>query len=270
VSAIKFNPPKGSPPSIEWAPVVELRVDEAYQRAIDTPPSQKLILEIAQNWDWGLCGPLNVSRRDGGTLYVLDGQHRLAAAKMRGDIPHLPALIVGFRTQQAEASFFVAANTARKNPTPLDRFNARCLAGDEEAIAIRKIIERAGLRVGRNHYTIKAGEITCVAIMTRLYRQYGEKLFSAAVVNMAEAWPGEGMKSANEMLPGICLLLYQVPDDFDPDLFVEVLSSREQMHWFMNAASERDGDDEWPDEVFRNLLLEAYLKRREQLAAVKA
>jgi hypothetical protein len=51
--------------------------------------SQALIRQIARHWDWDLCLPLVVSRRADGSLYVIDGQHRLAAARIRGDIDHL-------------------------------------------------------------------------------------------------------------------------------------------------------------------------------------
>lgn len=261
---ITFQPIKGAPPTMEWISVDELKIDEAYQRAIDAPQSQRLILDIACNWDWSLCGPLNVSRRPDGSLYVLDGQHRLAGAKMRSDIPHLPAIISRFAAVKDEAVFFVKANTARKNPTPLDKFNARCLAGDETALAIRGLVQSANLSIARSTYTLKPGEVGCVAVLQRLFKQYGAKLLSAALVNMAEAFPSEPLRVADELLPGLCLILYQAADDFDPDLLVETLASREQIAWFGRGAGERDPEDEWPDEVFRDIILEAYFERLEK------
>lgn len=259
-----FEPIKGNPPSIEWVSVGALQIDESYQRSIETPQSQKLIVEIATNWDWRLCPPLTVSKRSDDTLYIIDGQHRWAAAKMRADIPHLPAMISRFETSIAEAKFFVAVNTARRQPSALDRFHAQCVAGDEESLAIRSIVEEIGLRVGRSNHKIHDREVCCVAIMRRLYRQYGAVLLQAALVDMAEAWPGEGLRCANELLPGIVLLLNGANEHFDPDEFIKMLSEREQSDWIIGAREVMDEspDATYPDEVFRNHLLSFYLRHK--------
>lgn len=256
-----IQPIRGAPPSIEWLAVGALRIDQAYQRAIDAPTSQRLIENIACDWDWGLFGILTVSRRPDGGLYVMDGQHRLEAAKIRGDLPFLPAVVISINTLQEEAKFFVKANTERKGATTLDRFNARCISGDERALAVRALIEGAGLKVARSPYKLKDGEVGCVAVVERLLRRYGEKIISAALIDLAEAWPGQPIRVGNEMLPGLCLLLYAPPKEFDPDILIETLRSREQQHWFLNAHHfDYDRDSIWPDEVFRDLILAAYLE----------
>jgi hypothetical protein len=88
-----WSKPLGMPPSIENRSPDELNIDDAYQRSIDTGPSRSLIQKIAKGWDWRMCLPLVVSKREDGSLWVLDGQHRLAAAKVRGDIPYLPCCV---------------------------------------------------------------------------------------------------------------------------------------------------------------------------------
>jgi hypothetical protein len=95
-SRLKVNPQLGSPPSLEFRTLAELKVDDTYQRSLETDPSQRLIRRIAQFWDWGLCQPLAVARRQDGSLMVVDGQHRLAAATLRGDIAHLPCVITSY------------------------------------------------------------------------------------------------------------------------------------------------------------------------------
>ena len=86
--------PLGNPPTLEWVALDRLLVDDSYQRRADDGRSKVLIGQIARGWDWRLYQPLSVSRRAGGELFVVDGQHRLAAARMRGDIPHLPVVIL--------------------------------------------------------------------------------------------------------------------------------------------------------------------------------
>ena len=64
----KVNPVRGKRPVISWEPTAELKIDVAYQRAIDSPASQRLIHDIACNWDWDLCSVLIVSDR--GTMHL--------------------------------------------------------------------------------------------------------------------------------------------------------------------------------------------------------
>ena len=101
---LKVEPMRGMRPSLEFRPIPDLHIDPTYQRSIDTAPSQTLIRRIAVHWDWGLCQPLTVAKRDDGMLYVIDGQHRLAAAKARHDIYDLPCVVVSSLSPGHEGS----------------------------------------------------------------------------------------------------------------------------------------------------------------------
>lgn len=262
------KPAKGEPPAIEWQPLSLLLIDESYQRSLETPISETLIRNMASNWDWRLCAPLTVSNRESGGLYVIDGQHRLAAAMMRSDIPQLPCVISRFDSVQDEARCFVDANTLVRKATPLDKFHARVVGGDEEAVEINRIVEAAGLIVGRSPYKIRTGEICCVAVLARLMKQYGSKIISAALVNMAEAWPNERFGCADELLPALALIVFNPPANFDPDLFCEVLSSHPPLGWYGEGSwAYKQAAEGWPDEVYRDVFLTAYHKAREARAA---
>lgn len=113
LKGIKFDPLLGTPPSVEFVAISELMVDEAYQRSIESTASRSLIVDIARHWDWRLCMPLVVSRRETGK-FVIDGQHRLAAARMRPDIPYLPCCIASYAGSADEARMFIAANRTRR------------------------------------------------------------------------------------------------------------------------------------------------------------
>jgi ParB-like chromosome segregation protein Spo0J len=65
-------------------------------------------------WDWSLCQPLAVAKRDDGGLMVVDGQHRLEAARLRGDIEDLPCVVTAYRNAGDEAAAFVALNQQRR------------------------------------------------------------------------------------------------------------------------------------------------------------
>lgn len=71
-------------------PKDHLEVDHTYQR--DTVSIER-INSIAREFRWSAFGVLLIIRGSDGTLWVYDGQHRLAAAKLRDDIDDLPCLV---------------------------------------------------------------------------------------------------------------------------------------------------------------------------------
>ena len=106
------GPQKGAPPSLEFVALDRLRIDDAYQRATDGPHSRKIVIGMVKEWDWSLCQPLVVSRRLDGSLWILDGQHRHAGALERGDIPHLPCVVLPALAPTDEARAFTRERRA--------------------------------------------------------------------------------------------------------------------------------------------------------------
>jgi hypothetical protein len=132
-SRLKVNPVLGMRPSLEFRRLAELRIDPSYQRTTEAGASQTLIRRIAMFWDWSLCQPLAVAKRDDGALMVVDGQHRLEAARLRGDIDDLPCVVTAYRNAGDEAAAFVALNQQRRPLSQIDLFKAALAAEDETA-----------------------------------------------------------------------------------------------------------------------------------------
>lgn len=202
---IKFNPQLGRMLMLQFVLPGELQVDSAYQRSIETSDSQALIRKIAMHWDWDLCQPLVVSRRSDGTLFVIDGQHRLAAARLRGDIQQLPAMVKEYASAADEAATFVQMNAQRRPLSPLQVFHAAVASGDTEACAIVAAIEAAGLRLGRttNLEQSPPGSINNVGGLQKAWRRAGPKATAEALQVLAAAFAGERMIYAGSIFPGI-------------------------------------------------------------------
>jgi hypothetical protein len=66
-----------------------LNVDSSYQRTL----RDNTRLFIARNFSWAAFGVLSVANRSDGSLYVFDGQHRLAAAMERPSITQVPCVV---------------------------------------------------------------------------------------------------------------------------------------------------------------------------------
>lgn len=117
-----------------------LQVHPAYQRhAVDAK-----VRLIASAWSWVACGSIVVGVR-GGEYWVIDGQHRVMASKLRSDIDALPCLLFETESVEQEARGFLDANTGRKPVTSLDKFRARIASGDETAKYVDTVFRRLGI-----------------------------------------------------------------------------------------------------------------------------
>lgn len=239
-SRLKVNAPMGSLPVLQYCAPDQLRIDESYQRSLETGPSQTLIRRIAVHWDWGLCQPLIVARRVDGGLYVVDGQHRLAAARLRGDIWQLPCVVASYRNAEEEAASFVALNQQRRPLSRLDIFKAALAAGDDDARTIVGAIEAAGLRLASssNLELSARGSLSNVGGLQKCLRSHGAAVLVVALDVLAQAYPGQVMRYAGSLFPGIAAIvapeLARDPEWRDGDgftLMVEMIGGADQSEW---------------------------------------
>jgi hypothetical protein len=202
---IKPRPIVGSLPVLQYCAPEQLLIDESYQRSLETGPSQALIRRSAIAWDWGLCQPLFVARRSDGGLYVVDGQHRLAAAVMRGDIAQLPCVVSHFDSATQEAAAFVALNQQRRPLNPLELFKAAVAAGDTDALLIKECLDKAGLRLASttNNQQMKAGQVANIGGLQRCQRVYGAVVLETALKVLSRGYPQQVLRYAGSIFPGI-------------------------------------------------------------------
>lgn len=239
--AEQYDAPLGVPPSIEFKAVAELQVDPSYQRDAGAGDSQSLIRQIARSWDWRLCAPLTVSRRvDPHGFFVIDGQHRLEAAKLRGDIDYLPCIVSTFASLEDEARCFVAVNTRRKRINALDTFRAQLAAGDEESHRMHRLITGAGLTLARHTNTAswKPLQFGSLGGLRNAIARHGEAVAARALGDVASAFANEPLRSAGTILIGLYAIHGDPPPDFDADRFRTTLASRSQGEW-MRAVIQR-------------------------------
>jgi len=227
-----MRPVQGTPPTIEWRAIGDLLIDGEYQRRIDTQDAQRLIRSIALDWDWRLCAPLTCARRDTG-LYVIDGQHRLEAARARGDILHLPCIVSTFGSVGEEAKMFVAVNHQRRTMAPIDKFRAAIAAGDERAIEIKQLIEGAGLIIAphSNSASWKPLYFGQIGGVRSALIKHGSKVVSDALTDLATAFPNESLRLAGRLMPGIYAIRGCPPAGFEADAFRLTLARVGQAGW---------------------------------------
>ncbi|MES2157497.1 MAG: DUF6551 family protein [Pseudomonadota bacterium] len=230
--AIKPRAQRGQRPSLEFRPIADLMIDATYQRSIDTGASQPLIRRIARDWDWGLCQPLNVAKREDGSLYVIDGQHRLAAARVRGDIYDLPCVVIASASPHDEAAAFVAINRQRQALSKLDLFKAALAAGESEAVVIQGALVNAGMSVAgtTNPESWKPGQVSNVGGLEHCLRQHGEKVLRTSILTASIAFHGQVLRYFGTIFPGIAAAVATHGVE-NSDLIATVMGGGDQTEW---------------------------------------
>jgi hypothetical protein len=236
MSAQILRPPVGDPPAIQWVGVGQLLIEPSYQRAADSRQSQRMIGTIAANWDWRLCQPLMVSRR-ADALWVIDGQHRLLAARARGDLPHLPCSVASYDDAAQEAEVFVRANQGRKALTVLDLFRASCASGDGWANQAAELIEDAGLSVSTHTNTahLAPGALINVRGVIEALKRHGEPPVRAALATMGKAFGDQQMRQGGMIFEALLQLAIHPPEGLSyrggGEALVTALQTRSAADW---------------------------------------
>jgi hypothetical protein len=236
---LKINPVRGRRPVLQNFTVSELQIDPRYQRSIETGPSQSLIRRIARDWDWRLCQPLLVAGRGDEGLFVVDGQHRLAAARLRGDIGDLPCVMISWRDANEEASAFVELNRARKPLGALDLFRASLAGADPDALALRAMIEEVGLSIAphTNPKHWRPGMLHNISGIQKCLRLHGEEITRRTLRILAQSFAGEVLQYAGTLFAGLYPLLATLGDDCDDGLMIMVLQGASQADWLKDIAA---------------------------------
>lgn len=192
--------PRGGMPKEQrygWSPLVgntrmmrihkdALRIDERYQRELN----ERRALDIAQCYDERAAGSLLVAYRDG-EYYVVDGQHRLCAARKISTIRLIDCLVFDSTDYQVEAELFLRRNTKKKPPSSAEKFRAAVVCNEPTAVAVQELIDMSGRVVDGKNVGPKV--IGCVAALTAQVKANKEQF--------SQLWPLIVELSDGEELP---------------------------------------------------------------------
>jgi hypothetical protein len=211
---------RNEPGKLQYLPKDSLRVDSTYQRAVNLHKQRR----IASQFNWAAFGVLIVARRSNGSLWVIDGQHRLMAAQSRSDVRDVPTIIFEFGDNvKDEATDFLIANKDRRPLSGVDSFKAMVVSGDPIALEVQEMIFGAG-RVVSEAATVSS-KVRCVKAIYNC--------MVSDVEAMRRAWP----------------LIVELVGDGDVDSRLVV-----GMHWLEGHIVDPDGR--------RRSLVEAETRRK--------
>jgi hypothetical protein len=177
-------------------PTGQLKIDPAYQRELNSHRVDRM----AREWCGLLAQTIDVSKRDG-SFFVLDGQHRLAAARLAG-VPELAATVYDDLTPAAEARLFVELNTLRVRPSAMDIFRARLHAGDEVAQSVLRAATASDVRIDidrKSGGNRGSGVTRAIGALMATHAAGGESLVRETLTCLRTAWPEE--RQALEAVP---------------------------------------------------------------------
>lgn len=191
----------------------ELRIPP-YQRELN----HKKALEIVSAWSWVALGAIVVGQRDD-EYWVIDGQHRVAAALRRSDVTTLPCVVFRTNDTKEEARGFLSIQTCRKPIAALDKQKAMVTAGDEIAGFVDKTLASLGIEAKKRAY---AGQIKCLGWCLR--RAAEDKTAFRAVLSLVKTISDKDDMSLQEkLLEGIWYLNQKCGDGLnDPRLVTRI------------------------------------------------
>lgn len=179
-------PTPGFVPMLEWMPISRLVVDRGYQREIGQA-GRRNIARIAANFRWSRFSPVVCSPVAGGQLAIIDGQHRVTAARLIG-IESVPCqVIIADRAEQADA--FQAINAATTRMHICQVFGARLTAGEPQATAIAQACADAGVTILRNPRAasrILERQTNAVGTIEKVFDTYGAGILTLALRCLVE------------------------------------------------------------------------------------
>lgn len=217
-------PPDLARPELMWAPIERMVIDRGYQRPI-TGAGKALIHRIAAEFDWAKFQPVLVARRTGGVLAIVDGQHRVHAAKLAG-LAEVPAMVVQMDLQR-QALAFAAVNRDRIGLKSHAIYRAELAGGAAWAIACRDVVEAAGCKMATSNPTASSkrpGMIYALRLIRRMVEQGEGEAVTAGLAAIRQSEAGAEVESYSGPVIAIWLpalarnqrfLRLDLPDIFD-------------------------------------------------------
>lgn len=171
---------------IASVPVTLLKLDHSYQRT-ETGNAKK----IADNWNDEACEFLIVSYRDG-NFYVIDGQHRLIAAKIKGK-ESLPCVILTGLTRQEEARRFSVQGVGRKKLSPSDTFKANLECGNPKYaevftdMEIKRICDKYNIEITKSNFSNNPKKLRSISRPRIIVNTAGSECFEWIINTITES-----------------------------------------------------------------------------------
>lgn len=202
---------------LKWQPLSLMRVSDANvaQREFRQARADELIADF----DPEAFDALTVNERDG-VIWIIDGQHRAAAAKaVLGADQLVQCWTYVNLTEQEEAEKFLKLNNYLA-VNAMSKFVISVTAGRPRETEINRVVRANGLVVSKDKID---GAIGAVGTLGRIYDRAGSKTLGRTLRIIHGAYGDSGLEAP--VLDGIGLLCQRYNGSLDDDKAIERLAS---------------------------------------------
>ena len=201
----------------------ELYAGQPYQRPIKEAEVNRLVRE----WDARLLTPLVVSYRDG-RYYIVDGQHRACALRLKNDGKDTVALCQVYRglTYEQEAELYYKLDRAKGHLRLPYATKALLESGsDPELTEVNRLLNDAGFIWALDKPSGKDFEIESTRTVINAYRLLGGTAFSRMLLLLARTWHGAPASLKSSILSGMALFVKTYETELNDATFINRMSA---------------------------------------------
>lgn len=205
--------------NLEWIVAETLKVDPEYQR--DLNPAW--VRKIASEFDPDVMGVIVASRRGSGDVFIVDGQHRVAAIlEMGWGDQKIPCNVYEGLSIESEAKVFWKPQTASQRISPRSRFKARLIAGEPKALAMQRIASDHGYRIATAEGATGPKDIIAVAAVEYIFER-GEQRLVEVMDLIQSAYGDSDERITLQLIGGLGKFCAKYREHYDRDRLVKVL-----------------------------------------------
>lgn len=207
-------PDYGPLPELKWLPLNKLVIDHNYQRELDSKHAQNILNDFM----WRHFQIVTVTPIDDGLYAVIDGQHRVNAARNHPKIDEVPCAVLPHMSVEERALGFAQMNRVQKHIGSLALYWASLAGGDKECVALAQLMERVGVKVMMYPVTnakLAKMSTTAISLIRRSVKRFGEEPMENTLLAMGGAWPEEEGVFSFQMIKAVEYLIRikRIPKD---------------------------------------------------------
>jgi hypothetical protein len=193
-----------------------IQFDESYQREVKAH-----VRYIRDNFEAAAVGVPLIARRGTQGLFGIDARQRITAMLSLG-ITHCKCQVIESSGPTYEAYLFrlVNDNKGRKSLNTRELFKAALTANDPNALGVKSLVEKHGLKLGLWSSQKEWPHVRCVGILYKTFSSSdGERILGKTLELIGKMWPGS-TEGLNETIIGGVALLVRARQ-FDEQRFVD-------------------------------------------------
>lgn len=232
-----------------------LNVDPIYQRNLN----QVWVKRICDHWDFDRVRTPWVSMREDGSLYIVDGQHTVAAWQIMCG-PNTPILCKVYRglTYDEEVTMFLNQAKDVHPVSKLTLLNSMYQTGDVDVNDMVRAASEAGVEVKFESGGPAFGRCVAAVALYQMWKTLSRRDFVEALQVITAAWQGQKESYAAGIIKGMTNIYKKYKGQFKPIEMRKALS-KNSPNYYIREAKDMVGSEAVR---YEKLFLRAYNGRK--------